>query len=47
MTAYEMKLSFMEIEPVFNDNYEDDDYTGPYESGNMHKSKGVPAKIGY
>ena len=24
MTAYEMRLSFTEIEPIFNDEYDDD-----------------------
>ena len=52
MTAYEMKLSFMEIEPVFNDNYEiSDDGTESAVSNFVSIAPGsaseVPASIGF
>ena len=52
-TAYEMKMQFMEIEPVFNDDYEISD-EGNIESGSTLNfasqpgtSKEVPASIGF
>ena len=53
MTAYEMKLSFMEIEPIFNDDYETDGEGNWDESllpnlvSQPGSSKKVPAIIGY
>jgi len=49
VVAYSMTLQFKEIEPVYNDDYDnqDDDYTGPFSIGNMNNSAEVPVRIGY
>ena len=39
MSSYQMSLQFKELEPVYNDDYEQD--------GNSESSKSVPAEIGF
>tara|TARA_B100000902_G_scaffold159975_1_gene155750 strand:- start:39 stop:1424 length:1386 start_codon:yes stop_codon:yes gene_type:complete len=49
VVSYSMTLQFKEIEPVYNDDYDnqDDDYTSPSSIGNMNNSAEVPVRIGY